>query len=151
MAVSVQSIPSQSNPGQSSTTSTPPCELRGYPAASIVSIVTGSSNPRVTVAVTGIVLSSDGIIITSYHAIEGAQDLQVRTLKNGQYDKAVLLTYDEANDLAVLRIEAKSLPLPITGKRQIAADETVYIVSRRGETAETAPAVALGSVRSVKK
>jgi hypothetical protein len=128
-----------------------PCDLRGYPVGSIVSIVTGSSSPRVTAAVTGIVLSSDGIVITSYHAIEGAHDVQVRTLNNGRYDKAALLTYDETNDLAVLRIEAKSLPLPPTGKRPIAADDPVYIINRSGTSVEAAPVVAVGSVRSVKK
>jgi hypothetical protein len=137
--------------GQSSPAAIAPCDLRGYPAGSIVSIVTGSSSPRVTAAATGIVLSSDGIVITSYHAIQGAQGLQVRTMNNGRYDNAALLTYDETNDLAVLRIEAKSLPLPPTGKRPIAADDPVYIIHRTGDSTETAPVVAVGSVRSVKK
>ena len=57
----------------------------------------------------GFVVSSDGLILTNSHVVEGS-DLVKVTLKNGEtYDGEVMGT-DSLTDVAVIKIEAEELP-----------------------------------------
>ena len=60
----------------------------------------------------GFIYSSDGYIITNYHVIESASSIKV-TLYDGKSYDAQLIGYDESNDVAVLKIDAKDLT-PVT-------------------------------------
>lgn len=55
----------------------------------------------------GVIISSDGYIITNYHVVEGAAALKV-TANGEEYDATVVGT-DESSDLAVIKIEATNL------------------------------------------
>lgn len=55
----------------------------------------------------GIIISSDGYILTNYHVIEGADRLQV-TATGGEYEAQVVGS-DPSSDLAVLKIDASDL------------------------------------------
>jgi S1-C subfamily serine protease len=57
----------------------------------------------------GLVARSDGLVITPYHLVKDARNIQVR-LRNGEtFDRAVLVATDERRDIAVLRIPAAGL------------------------------------------
>ena len=58
---------------------------------------------------TGIIMSSDGYIITNCHVVDGATDLSVRMLNGTEY-AATLIGMDDRSDLAVLKIDATGLP-----------------------------------------
>jgi len=51
----------------------------------------------------GVIISTDGYILTNLHVVEGAETLRV-TLYDGQVQQAKVLGVDPANDLAVLKI-----------------------------------------------
>ena len=127
------------------------CNLRGYPSGSVVSIVMGDTSPAAVATVSGVVLSSDGMIMTYYQGIKGAQSIQIRTMNHGNFDHAVLVAYDEASDLAVLRVDAKDLALPQSSSRLLTDEDPIYVVTRKEGDMKSTPAVAIGSVRSVKK
>ena len=57
----------------------------------------------------GVIISSDGYIVTNHHVIDGASTIKV-TLRDGttSYD-ATLIGSDEDNDIALLKIEAEGL------------------------------------------
>ncbi|MDD3288353.1 MAG: trypsin-like peptidase domain-containing protein, partial [Alphaproteobacteria bacterium] len=59
----------------------------------------------------GVIVRSDGLIVTNNHVIEGADQITVVLHDRHEYE-AKLLTADEHSDLAVLRIEAKDKALP---------------------------------------
>jgi S1-C subfamily serine protease len=62
----------------------------------------------------GSVLDTDGHVLTNFHVIEGAQQIQV-TLANGSSFAAELVGQDPSNDIAVLKIEAPAAELqPVT-------------------------------------
>ncbi|PIE89470.1 MAG: hypothetical protein CR997_10905 [Acidobacteria bacterium] len=63
--------------------------------------------PRVS-AGSGVIVSSQGHIITNYHVVEDAESLKV-TLNDERVFDAELVGYDEEIDMAVLRIEADGL------------------------------------------
>ncbi len=57
----------------------------------------------------GVIVSANGYILTNYHVIEGASDMQV-ALNDGKTYQAKIVGSDPESDLAVLRIEAEGLP-----------------------------------------
>ena len=62
----------------------------------------------------GFILTDDGYIVTNYHVVEGANAIKVTTYDNESYD-AELIGYDESNDVAVLKVDAKNLTPVILG------------------------------------
>lgn len=58
---------------------------------------------------TGILMSSDGYLITNAHVIEGSFRVDV-TLSDDSVRQALLVGYDSQTDLAVLKIEGQDLP-----------------------------------------
>lgn len=57
----------------------------------------------------GFIVRNDGTIVTNAHVISGATKISV-ALRDGTTYPARLLGMDDANDLAVIKIEARSLP-----------------------------------------
>lgn len=56
----------------------------------------------------GVIVSSDGLVVTNNHVIDGADDIQVG-LHDGREVKAKLIGTDSESDIALLQIEAKNL------------------------------------------
>ena len=57
---------------------------------------------------TGIVLSSNGIVLTNNHVINGATSITVTDLGNGRSYPATVIGYDTTKDVAVLRLQGAS-------------------------------------------
>jgi serine protease Do len=62
--------------------------------------------PRIQGAGSGVIISTDGYVLTNNHVIEGAKDVTV-TLADHQEYKARIVGRDPKTDLAVLKIEGK--------------------------------------------
>jgi serine protease Do len=58
---------------------------------------------------TGIVATSDGLIMTNNHVIEGADNLSVFTSDGKEYKNAQVVARDSQNDIAFVRIKASGL------------------------------------------
>lgn len=58
----------------------------------------------------GVIVRSNGYVVTNNHVIEGADELQVVLADGSTYDGEVVGT-DPASDLAVLKIDAEDLPV----------------------------------------
>jgi len=61
----------------------------------------------------GVLVSSEGIIITNHHVINDADQIEV-ALSDGRKLKAKIIGSDPETDVAVLKIDAPNLPTPIT-------------------------------------
>ncbi len=57
----------------------------------------------------GVIVSSDGIIITNNHVVEGADNIKIRLVDDKEYD-AEIKGMDNRTDLAILKIKATDLP-----------------------------------------
>jgi TPR repeat protein len=86
--------------------------------------IPGDAPPRGTG--TGFFIASQGYVVTSAHVVAAGTDYQVLT-KNGTLH-AALIRIDAANDLAVLKIEAASEPLPIAPSRGVKLGASVATV-----------------------
>jgi serine protease Do len=90
-------------------------ELVAEVAPAVVSIVTETVDynwfwqavPQ-TGAGSGIIISSDGYIVTNNHVVEGAQKVTV-TLSDGSAFEATIIGIDAQTDLAVVKINASNL------------------------------------------
>ncbi len=62
----------------------------------------------------GVIVSADGSILTNHHVVDGAEKITVLMSDNKSYDAKIVGT-DKPSDLAVLKIEAQSLPFLTLG------------------------------------
>jgi serine protease Do len=62
----------------------------------------------------GFIVREDGVIVTNAHVVSGAAKISV-ALRDGTSYPAKLVGIDEQNDLAVLKIDAKKLPVATLG------------------------------------
>lgn len=58
---------------------------------------------------TGVVVTSDGEILTNAHVVEGATEVRVRFAGDTEPVTAVILAADAGNDLALLKVDAQNL------------------------------------------
>lgn len=58
----------------------------------------------------GFIISSDGLILTNAHVVEGADELKIRLTDKREFQGKVL-GLDKKTDIAVVKIEAKDLPV----------------------------------------
>ncbi len=63
----------------------------------------------------GFIVSSEGIILTNAHVVKGATEVTVKLTDRREY-RAKVLGADPKTDVAVLKIEAKNLPVVTLGK-----------------------------------
>lgn len=61
----------------------------------------------------GVIISTEGLILTNHHVIEGADQIEV-ALADGRKTKASVIGSDPDTDIAVLKISISQLPTPIT-------------------------------------
>lgn len=62
----------------------------------------------------GVIVSSDGYLLTNYHVVEQADEIKV-TLHNRRTFKATIIGADPKTDLAVININAENLPVASWG------------------------------------
>lgn len=76
----------------------------------------------------GVIISSDGYIITNNHVIEDANSITVTTYDNQEYS-ATLVGTDEASDIAVIKVEATGLTAATIGdSSKIQAGDTAVVI-----------------------
>lgn len=135
-----------------------PCVVGVSNRANTYSIVSGQTELIEQATGSGVVITTDGHVVTNYHVVEGASDVQV--LWQGQYLSAEIVGVDELTDLAVLRVtEDISLPAVKMGDpdevragdwaivignplgNQFADTVTVGVISAIGRELEDSPIV----------
>ncbi len=65
--------------------------------------------PKKTATGSGVIISTDGYIVTNNHVVDGADELTVTLNDNKEYSARIIGT-DKTTDLALIKIDAKNLP-----------------------------------------
>ncbi len=77
----------------------------------------------------GVILSADGYIVTNYHVVKEADQIEVITNNNKQSYPAKIIGTDPSSDLALLKIDGKNLPhLTIGNSDNVQVGEWVLAV-----------------------
>jgi Do/DeqQ family serine protease len=76
----------------------------------------------------GVVVSTDGYILTNYHVVDGAQQIKVELNDRRVLDAKVVGT-DQPSDLAVIKVEASNLPvLPLGNSDAVRVGDVVLAI-----------------------
>src|SRR5689334_11384279 len=76
----------------------------------------------------GVIVNSDGYILTNHHVVDGALEIRVELTDNRTYT-AKLVGSDPPSDLAVLKIDANNLPtLPLGNSDKVRVGDQVLAV-----------------------
>ncbi len=99
---------------------------------------------------TGIVLTSDGLVLTNNHVISGATSISVTDLGNGQTYRASVVGYDVSKDVAVLRLSGASglTTATVDTSSNPTVGQSVYTIGNAGGRGGT-PTVTTGSVTAL--
>jgi Do/DeqQ family serine protease len=84
--------------------------------------------PKKTATGSGVIISSDGYIVTNNHVVEGADELTVTLNDNREFSARIIGT-DKTTDLALIKVDGKNLPtLPIGDSDKLKVGEWVIAV-----------------------
>jgi S1-C subfamily serine protease len=99
---------------------------------------------------TGIVLTSDGEILTNNHVVEGATSIRVTDIGNGKTYGATVVGYDRSDDVAVIQLtDASGLQTATIGdSSHVAVGDGVVAIGNAGGTGGT-PSATGGSVTAL--
>jgi S1-C subfamily serine protease len=99
---------------------------------------------------TGIVVTSNGEILTNNHVISGAKSVSVTDIGNGKTYKATVVGYDESKDVAVLQLSGASglTTAAIGDSSTVKVGDSVVGIGNAGGTGGT-PSVAAGTVTAL--
>jgi S1-C subfamily serine protease len=132
------------------------------PSGSVAATVASKVDPAVvdvnteidygsaTGAGTGMVVSSDGLVLTNNHVIDGATSITVTTVDNGRRYGATVVGTDPSEDIAVLRLTGASglATIPVGEPSTISAGDPVVALGNAGGVGG-APVVATGVVQDL--
>ena len=129
-----------------------PADVSGIAAKispDLVDINTNLSYENEQAAGTGIVLTSDGEVLTNNHVIDGATSISVTDVGNGQTYKANVVGYDRTGDVAVVQlVGASGLAVAPINRSAPTVGEGVVGVGNAGGTGGE-PSSAGGSVTAL--
>ena len=84
--------------------------------------------PKRTAAGSGVIISTDGYIVTNNHVVDGADELTVTLNDNKEYS-ARIIGADKTTDLALIKIDGKNLPaIAIANSDNVKVGEWVLAV-----------------------
>ncbi|MCP4229591.1 MAG: Do family serine endopeptidase [bacterium] len=88
----------------------------------------------------GVIVSTDGYILTNNHVVEGASEITIYTLDEQEYEATIVGT-DPRTDLAVIKVEADGLPAAKLGDSDtIAVGEWVLAIGNPFQLSHTVTA-----------
>jgi S1-C subfamily serine protease len=103
-----------------------------------------------TAEATGMVISSNGLVLTNNHVIDQTTGLTATLVSNGQKFQAKWLGYDKTDDVSVIQLEGASglKTVPLGNSSKVKAGNGVIAIGN-AEGAGGKPAVVTGSITSL--
>src|SRR5437588_6389677 len=99
----------------------------------------------------GFIIDKEGHILTNYHVIADARQVEV-TLNNRKTYRATVIGTDRSHDLAVIQIKAPNLPAMVLGdSRNLQVGQKVYAIGNPFGLSGTMTRGIVSSIRSVKE
>ncbi|NQX14151.1 trypsin-like peptidase domain-containing protein [Microbacteriaceae bacterium VKM Ac-2855] len=103
-----------SQSGSSTTTTTDAVAASDAQKVGVVTIVSTLGYESAASAGTGMILTSDGMILTNNHVVEGATSIEVTVESTGETYTATVVGTDATNDVAVLQLVDASGLTPVS-------------------------------------
>ena len=108
--------------------------------------------PRQEGVGSGVIVSKDGYILTNNHVVDGADEVRV-TLQDGREFTAKVIGRDPKTDVAVIRVDAKDLPVvPMADSDKVEVGDVVLAIGNPfgiGQTVTTGIVSATGRTGAI--
>ena len=99
----------------------------------------------------GFIIDRDGHVLTNYHVIDGARQIDV-TLHNRKKYRATVVGTDRSHDLAVIQIKAPDLtPMAMGDSRNLQVGQKVYAIGNPFGLSGTLTSGIVSSIRQVQE
>jgi S1-C subfamily serine protease len=136
--------------GGTSSTAIDPSAIAAKVDPGLVDINTVLGYQSAEAAGTGIVLSSDGEILTNNHVVEGATSIRVTDVGNGRTYSASVVGYDRGRDMAVLTLRGASglRTAPLGNSSTVSVGDAIVGLGNAGG-AGGIPSAAAGTVTAL--
>jgi S1-C subfamily serine protease len=146
-ALAIQHGGGGGNATATSTTALSSAQIASKVNPALVDVTSTLGYQQATAKGTGIVLSSDGLILTNNHVINGATSLTVTDIGNGKTYQATVVGYDESHDIAVLRASgASGLTAATFGDSSSVAVGSTVTALGNAQGLDGTPSIAPGTV-----
>lgn len=117
-------------------------------SSSVATVLVGDGNGTNLRVGSAVVIRRDGVLLTAFHVVKDARELQVKFKSGEAYDNVQLLGVDQRRDVAALRVSAGQLPtLPLVSLQEVKAGMPVYTVSQAQALPWTASSGIASAVR----
>jgi S1-C subfamily serine protease len=150
VAWGIEQHPGSTSAAKSATPMTTPASVAAAVTPGLVDVNTVLGLQGARAAGTGIVLTSDGEVLTNHHVVQGATRIQVTDLGNGRTYRATVAGFDSTHDIAVLRLQGASglSTATIGDSSSVAVGNHVIGIGNAGGVGGT-PSVAPGTVTAL--
>lgn len=140
----------ESGSAQGAASSAKVAQVAAKVSPALVDINTDLGYEQSSAAGTGIVVSSDGTILTNNHVIAGATKITATDIGNGKTYNATVVGYDRSHDIAVIKlIGARGLTTASLGNSRTASvGQSVIGIGNAGGVGGT-PSTAAGSITAL--
>lgn len=81
----------------------------------------------------GMIMTSDGYIVTNYHVVKNATEIQVY-FTDGSAAEAELVGYSQHDDLAVIKVDRQRLTVAVMATEECYVGQRVYAIGHPGST-----------------
>ncbi len=116
----------------------------------IVDVISTLSDQGAMAYGTGVVLTSNGEILTNNHVINGATSIKVRDVGNGRTYAASVVGYSQSDDVAVIQLkDASGLPTATLGDSSSVGVGNKVVAIGNAEGHDGTPSVATGRVTAL--
>ena len=116
----------------------------------LVDVVSTDGDEQASSAGTGIVLTSNGEVLTNNHVIEGATAIKVTDIGNGKTYTAKVVGYDATQDVAVIQLQnASGLTIASLGDSSTVQSGDSVVALGNAEGKGGTPSVAAGTVTAL--
>ena len=117
-------------------------------APSVVLILAGPGGGEVAAIGSGLIVRSNGVVLTANHVVKGMKEVQIRLRSGEVYDRVEMVASDERRDVAALRISAAELPvLSLATPAEIRVGAEVFAVTNGAGLPWTASSGVISGVR----
>lgn len=129
-------VPAQDNTSAVSSKDRPAMKAA---VSSVVQVLTGQGDGQLESRGAGVIIRTDGVILTSFELVKHATQVQVR-LANGEiFDRVDLLNYDERRGVAALKISGSNFPAVMMRADDVMiGDQALVLSNSDGRTWEAA-------------
>ena len=77
----------------------------------------------------GVIVDSDGVVLTNVHVLEGASDFAVRLKSGERFEDVSVIDFDPIKDLAILKIKGFDLPVAELGNsNNVRSGQAVFAI-----------------------